>query len=62
MERKLIIKSTIRRLTIRQSRDLPLALQFSVVEFVRNLPTLDRHASVAGKEVSVKVIEIGGRK
>ena len=49
-------------ITGKNLRDLALALQDRAVEFVRILPALDRYSSVAGKETSVKAIEIEGKK
>ncbi len=43
-------------------RDLGLALQDRCVEFVRPLPALNRYASLAGTEASVKTIEITDNK
>ena len=49
-------------ITGKNLRELGLALQDRAVEFVKPMPVFDRYASVAGKEGSVKTIEITENK
>jgi hypothetical protein len=49
-------------ITGKNLRELGLALQDRAVEFVKPMPVFDRYSSVAGKEATVKAIEIKDSK
>jgi hypothetical protein len=49
-------------ITGKNLRELGLALQDRAVEFVKPMPVFDRYSSVAGKEASIKAIEIEENK